>query len=80
MSTDNTITDSKHVQSTEPEYAVVIVNPKPSIKESHDVKMHAKHVHSSEQDYDYVATDPKPNVKESHDVKMHVNPAYHVTD
>ena len=35
VSRDNTITDSKHVHSTEPEYDV----PKPNIQHSHDVKM-----------------------------------------
>ena len=40
MSRDNTVTDSKHVQSTEPEYEA-IVHPKPNTKHSYDVKMDA---------------------------------------
>ena len=40
MSRDNTITDSKYVQSTEPEYEAV-VDPKPNMKHSYDVKMDA---------------------------------------
>ena len=38
MSRDSTVTDSKYVQSTEPEYEV-IVNPKPNMKPACDVKM-----------------------------------------
>ena len=40
MSRDNTITDSKYVQSTEPEYEV-IVDPKQNKKPACDVKMDA---------------------------------------
>ena len=40
MSRDNTVTDSKQVQSTEPEHEA-IVDPKPNMKHSHDVKMDA---------------------------------------
>ena len=40
MSRDNTITDSKYVQSTEPEYEA-IVDPKLNTKPGCDVKMDA---------------------------------------
>ena len=40
MSRDNTIKDSKHVQSIEPEYEA-IVDPKPNMKPGFDVKMSA---------------------------------------
>ena len=38
VSRDNTNTDSKYVQSTEPEYEAVF-DPKPNMKHSYDVKM-----------------------------------------
>ena len=41
MSRGNTITDSKHVQSTEPEYEAVETDPKPNMKPADDVKMDA---------------------------------------
>ena len=37
MSRDNIVTDSKHVQSIEPEYD----DPKPNMKHSYDVQMNA---------------------------------------
>ena len=40
MSRGNAITDSKYVQSTEPEYEA-IVDPKPNMKPADDVKMDA---------------------------------------
>ena len=41
MSRDNTITDSKHVQSNEAEYEAIETDPKPNMKPACDVKMDA---------------------------------------
>ena len=41
MSRGNTITDSKHVRSTEVEYEAVETDPKPNMKPTCDVKMDA---------------------------------------
>ena len=41
MSRDNTITDSQHIQSNEPEYEAIETDPKPNMKPACDVKMDA---------------------------------------
>ena len=83
MSTVNTVTDSttvstvtdfKHVHSSEQDYDYVTTDPKPNMKHSHDVEIHANPAyHASD-----VKMDANPAYHAS-DVKMDANSAYHAT-